>query len=38
MNGFGNKVNLTIKTMEADRERRGRLQGRIKTGNKDVLN
>lgn len=26
MKSFGNKVSLTIKTMQADRERRGRLQ------------
>ena len=38
MKDFGNKINLTIKTTEADRERRGKLQGKIKTGNKDVLN
>jgi len=34
----GNKISLTMKRIEADRERVERLQIKIKTGNKDVLN
>lgn len=29
---------LTIKAVEAERKKRGRLQGKLKPGNKDVLN
>lgn len=38
MKDLGNKINLTIERMEVDRERRRGLRGKIKTGNKVVIN